>query len=348
VLYENLLAYFMLSIKTLPHTIANHWQMELSHAITDLPTLLAAVGLTPEQLPALDPMPQPFALRVPRGFVARMRRGDPNDPLLLQVLPLAAELLPILNFSNDPLQEAQITPVPGLLHKYHGRVLLIMTGACAIHCRYCFRRHFPYADNNPGQQGWQQAITYIANDPQITEVILSGGDPLMLKDAPLHALIQQLAAVKHVKRLRIHSRLPIVLPQRITPALVAALTSSRLQPVMVVHSNHANELDDTVKTAIAHLRAAQIPVLNQAVLLKNVNDSTVALAALSEALFAAGVLPYYLNLLDPVNGAAHFAVAEETAKELVRELMRILPGYLVPRLVKEQAGAAMKLPIAVF
>jgi EF-P beta-lysylation protein EpmB len=324
------------------------WQMELANAIMDLPTLLAAVELTPEQLPALYHAPQTFPLRVPRGFVARMRKGDPTDPLLLQVLPLAQELQSAVGFSKDPLQEKQINPVPGLLHNYHGRVLLIVTGTCAIHCRYCFRRHFPYEDNNPGQQGWQQAVDYIAKNTQIAEVILSGGDPLSLKDAPLQTLIQQLAAIPHVKRLRFHSRLPIVLPQRITPELVKVLTSSRLQPVMVVHSNHANELDNTVKTAITHLRAAQVPVLNQAVLLKNINDSVGALADLSEALFSVGILPYYLHLLDPVSGAAHFSVSEATAKELWQKLLRVLPGYLVPRLVKAQAGAAMKLPIALF
>jgi EF-P beta-lysylation protein EpmB len=326
-------------------TFQANWQTELSHAITQLDELLKILELSPTAVNSSLLAAQQFALRVPRGYVARMRKADPQDPLLLQVLPLQQELFAVPGYTTDPLQEKAANPIPGLLHKYHDRVLLTLTGSCAINCRYCFRRHFPYAENNPGMQGWQQAIDYIASKSEIREVIYSGGDPLLLKDGQLQEITDKIAAIAHVKRLRIHSRIPIVLPERITDELLSCLTSTRLQPVMVVHCNHANEIDDAVINAMQKLQAAKIPVLNQTVLLKGVNDSVRALIELSESLFAAGIMPYYLHLLDKVQGAAHFEVSENIAKQLAWEMMQQVSGYLVPKLVCEKPGALAKVPM---
>lgn len=321
------------------------WQIELAQAITQPQQLLDLLQLDSSLLCDAQLASRSFSLRVPQGFVARMRKGDPFDPLLLQVLPLGQELINKPDFLQDPLMENKANVVTGLLHKYKDRVLLLATGACAINCRYCFRRHFPYENNNPGMQGWQTALNYIAADKKINEVILSGGDPLLLKDKSLAELVGKIAEIPHIKRLRIHSRLPIVLPARITDELLITLTQTRLQPVMVVHSNHANEIDSHVAYAIARLRVARIPVFNQAVLLKNINDSVAALKNLSEKLFSVGIMPYYLHLLDKVEGTHHFDVPLEKAKALMSELLKELSGYLVPKLVQEQAGALSKLPV---
>lgn len=323
-------------------TTTSDWQTALAQAITDPRQLLTALKLSPEQLLISDQACLDFPLRVPQGFVKRMQPGDPYDPLLRQVLPIRQELMLVAGFNRDPLKEQQVNPIPGLLHKYYGRVLLTMTGTCAIHCRYCFRRHFPYSDNNPGTQGWQQAMQYIAKDPSITEVILSGGDPLLIKDEPLSLLIKQLAEIKHVERLRIHSRLPIVLPERITDSLISCLTQTPLQPIMVIHCNHPKEIDASVKIAMKKFQTANITLFNQSVLLKGVNDDAKVLIALSKALFNIGVIPYYLHLLDRVQGAAHFEVSEKKARALYADIIKNLPGYLVPKLVREEAGAAAK------
>lgn len=328
-------------------TSSANWQIELAQAITDPHELLQLLHLDPQLLNNNQFALEQFPLRVPRGFVARMEKGNAADPLLLQVLPLAIEQQQVVGFSRDPLQEKKFNPVPGLLHKYQDRVLLTATGICAINCRYCFRRHFPYGDNNPGQQGWEETISYLKNHTEVKEVILSGGDPLMLKDQPLKELILQIATVPHIKRLRIHSRLPIVLPERITPELIQILTATRLQAVMILHSNHANEIDNSVKFVVQNLRAANIPVLNQSVLLKGINDSIEALINLSETLFAVGIIPYYLHLLDKVQGAAHFDVAEERARDLIQQMTQQLSGYLVPKLVKEEPGALSKTTILI-
>ena len=322
------------------------WQQELARAVTDPEELLAAVRLGPEWLPAARAAARLFPLRVPHGFVARMRRGDPHDPLLRQVLPLAEECLTAPDFAADPVGDAVAMVVPGVLHKYHGRVLLTATGACAVHCRYCFRRHFPYADANPAADHWQAALGYIAGDASISEVILSGGDPLTLSDRRLRELTDALAAIPHVQRLRIHTRLPVVLPERVDDGLLDWLAGLRQPCVVVVHVNHANELDAAVKAALVRLKDAGVRLLNQSVLLRGVNDNGDALATLSEALFACGVLPYYLHLLDKVQGAAHFDVPEPTAQAFVTDLRGRLPGYLVPRLVRERPGAAAKIPIS--
>lgn len=322
------------------------WQQELARAVRDPAELLALLDLDPALLPAAEVAARAFPLRVPRGYVARMRRGDAADPLLRQVLPLAAEQDIVPGFGRDPVGDLAAMTVPGLLHKYRGRVLLTTTGACAIHCRYCFRRHFPYDDANPAANRWQQALDYVARDASIEEVILSGGDPLTLADEKLADLCRRLGAFEHVRRVRFHTRLPIVLPERVTASLLAAIRPVRGTSVVVVHANHANEIDDAVRAALDALRQAGHTLLNQSVLLRGVNDDVDALCDLSAKLFGAGVLPYYLHLLDRVQGAAHFDVDVETASRLHAALRARLPGYLVPRLVREEAGLPGKTPVA--
>jgi L-lysine 2,3-aminomutase len=274
--------------------------------------------------------------------VARMRRGDPADPLLRQVLPLAEECQVVEGFSPDPVGDLAAHKVPGVLHKYQGRVLLTATGACAIHCRYCFRRHFPYAEANASAEHWRAALDYVTARPDVREAILSGGDPLTLSDRRLSEFVRALEDIPHVERLRLHTRLPVVLPERVTQELCAWLSGTRLRTVVVIHANHAQELDATARAACARLADSGVTLLNQSVLLRGVNDSVAALAQLSEGLFAAGVLPYYLHLLDRVQGAAHFDVTEGVARQLMAGLNACLPGYLVPRLVREVPGSPGK------
>ena len=325
---------------------AEPWQRALQNVVSDIDELLALLQLSRSAL-SLDDQ-SAFVLRVPRAFVARMQPGNPRDPLLLQVLPAAAERMRLPGYSVDPLAEADANKVPGLIHKYHGRVLLIVTGHCAIHCRYCFRRHFPYADNQPSRSDWARAFDYIRADTSITEVILSGGDPLSVPDRHLQWLLDEIAAIAHVQRLRIHTRLPVVIPERVTPALVSMLGASRLQVSVVLHANHAQELDAAVAQALVPLRHAGIVLLNQAVLLAGINDSEQALADLSERLFALGVLPYYLHLLDAVEGAAHFDVPALQVQSLRAALLARLPGYLVPQFVREVPHAVSKIPLFSF
>jgi EF-P beta-lysylation protein EpmB len=327
------------------------WQAELASAVRDLGELLAALELDEHALgagwedPAVRQRALAFPLRVPRGYVARMRRGDPRDPLLLQVLPVAREAAPAQGFGPDPLVEARATPTPGILHKYRGRLLWLVTGACAIHCRYCFRRHFPYAEHRLDEAGRAAALAYLGQDPTLHEVILSGGDPLAASDDKLAELAAELAAIPHLRRLRLHTRLPVVLPERVDRPLLAWLAGSRLAPVVVVHANHPREIDQAVAAALRRLRDAGVTVLNQTVLLRGINDQVATLAELSERLFAAGTLPYYLHLLDAVAGAAHFDVPEAEGRALAAGLAARLPGYLVPRLVREVPGAPAKTPI---
>ncbi len=287
-----------------------------------------------------------FPVRVPHAFAARMKAGDPEDPLLRQVAPAAEETDEIEGYVDDPLAEEASSPVPGLLHKYHGRVLLVVTGACPVHCRYCFRRHFPYEDQRAQGQRLDRALSYIEGDSSIREVILSGGDPLSLPDAALRELEARLAAIPHLERLRLHTRWPVVAPERVGVGLLRLLQDSRLESVVVVHSNHPREIDEDVTRALRAIGDCRIPVLNQSVLLRGVNDSADTLCELSDVLFGAGVSPYYLHLLDRVAGAAHFHVGEVEAVALHRELARRLPGYLVPRLVREEVGAPAKVTIA--
>ena len=318
------------------------WQAELKRAVRDPAELLELLELPRDALG--PPARTAFPLLVPRGFVARMRKGDPHDPLLKQVWPLAAELAAVAGYSRDPVREQGLA-AHGVLRKYFGRALLIASGACPLHCRYCFRREFPYAAQLAARADWSAAIAALGAATDVREVILSGGDPLSLSNRRLAELVARLADTA-VTTLRIHTRFPIAIPARIDAGLLRTLAGTRLQTVLVIHTNHANELDASVERALAALKAAVAALLNQSVLLRGVNDDTSALAALSERLFACGVLPYYLHLLDPVAGAAHFDVDTRTALELVAALRARLPGYLVPRLVRETPGELSKTIVA--
>jgi L-lysine 2,3-aminomutase len=321
------------------------WRRSLADAIRDPAELIDLLQLPSSLLPAARAAAKSFPLVAPRSYVRRMCIGDVNDPLLRQVLPLGDELVVDPELASDPVGDGDARIAPGLLQKYQGRALLIATGTCAVHCRYCFRRHYPYGEEPRRLDDWQPAVDALAADPTIHEAILSGGDPLVLSDARLAALIERLESVPHLTRLRIHTRLPIVLPDRVTPSLFDLLRGSRLQPVMVVHANHARELQDDCETALRQLVGSGIPTLNQAVLLRGVNDSVEALAELCESLGNLGVIPYYLHQFDRVAGAGHFEVSESQGLELIEQLAARLPGYLVPRYVREDAGAANKTPV---
>lgn len=323
----------------------NPWQTALIQAVTEPKELLELLELDNNLLPQAETASKLFPLKVPRGLIARMQKGNRNDPLLLQVLPLGLEHELTKGYTKDPLEEKQYNPVPGLLHKYHGRVLLTMTSVCGIHCRYCFRRHFPYAENNPGSSGWSQALEYIARDTTIHEVILSGGDPLAMSDHFLYEFTEKLSRIPHLARLRIHSRMPVVLPERISDEFIAWISNLGFKTALVIHCNHPNEIDYTVKEALAKLAKCGVVLLNQTVLLKNINDNVETLVNLSETLFASGVLPYYLHVLDKVQGAAHFDLARSVAQDLHWQMTQKLSGYLVPRLVSEQPGAPAKLNV---
>jgi EF-P beta-lysylation protein EpmB len=321
------------------------WQQLLADAVRDPVELGRLLDLDPSLIQGALAAAPSFALRVPRSFIAKMRRGDPHDPLLMQVLPIAAELNRVDGYSTDPVGDMASRASQGVLHKYAGRALFVTTGACAVHCRYCFRRHFPYQNESASAQGWDAALSYVRSDPTIEEVILSGGDPLSLSDRRLQQLSDALEAITHVRRLRIHTRYPLVLPERIDAGFKSWLGRVRLQKVVVIHANHSHELDALSKRACRDLIEAGATLLNQSVLLAGVNDDVRALAELSEALFDAGVLPYYLHVLDRVEGAAHFDVPTQIALQLHTELTATLPGYLVPRLVREIPGAAAKTAV---
>jgi len=321
------------------------WQRELAQAITDPAELARELGLPTAWLAGARMVARQFPLRVPRAMVARMRPGDPTDPLLRQVLPIADELIARDGFTADPVGDGAATVRPGVLKKYQGRVLLITTGACAVHCRYCFRRHFNYSASSSLSRDWQHCLETVAADPSIHEVILSGGDPLAISDRRLAVLAEALDTVPHVRTLRLHTRLPVVLPSRVDDALLAWIRASRLRVVIVIHANHPNEIDHGVISALSRLRDAGVVVLNQSVLLRGINDDVDTLQRLSQTLFDAGVLPYYLHLLDRVAGAAHFEVPEPEARGLYAQLQSRLPGYLLPRLVREVEGAIAKMLI---
>ncbi|APP84660.1 EF-P beta-lysylation protein EpmB [Xanthomonas hortorum] len=321
------------------------WQQQWRDAVRAPRELLALLGLDAAVAGISAEAAAQFPLRVPRAFVARMRRGDLHDPLLRQVLPLDAEMRLVPGFGLDAVGDGAAKTADGVIQKYRGRALLIATGSCAVHCRYCFRRHFPYAEETAARDGWREAVAAIAADPGIDEVLLSGGDPLSLATSKLAELTDALAAIGHIKRLRIHSRLPVVLPERVDAPLLAWLRSLPWPVAFVIHANHANEFDSTVDAAMRALRDTGAQLLNQAVLLRGVNDSVDALAALSERSFAAGVLPYYLHQLDRVAGVAHFEVDDAHARALHTELATRLSGYLVPRLVREIPGDTGKRPL---
>lgn len=327
-----------------PQTLPR-WQQSLKDAVREPRELCRLLGLAPEVEAAAVRAARSFPLFAPRGYVARMRPGDPTDPLLRQVLPLGEELTDAPGYSADPVGDALAVLRPGLLQKYHGRTLMVTTGACAVHCRYCFRRHYPYEESPRSLADWEPAIELIAADPTVHEVLLSGGDPLTLVDDRLAALADRLAEIPHLRRLRIHSRLPIVLPERVTPSLLAWLCGTRLTPIMVVHANHPAEIDATVEHALSNLVDHGIPVLNQAVLLRGVNDSADTLAELCERLVDLRVMPYYLHQLDRVHGAAHFEVEDRVGLAIMEELRARLPGYAVPRYVREVEGALGKVGV---
>ena len=318
------------------------WQSALTASFTRPAELLAFLQL-PADLPGLKLAEiRDFPLRVPRGFANRMQKGQPDDPLFKQVWPSPRERDASPDFAIDAVGDLTKLKAGGLIHKYHGRALVIATGACAVNCRYCFRRHFPYGETRASRNHWHALLAELRADDTIEEVILSGGDPLSLTDDKLADLAEGLNQIPHLKRLRLHTRQPIVLPERVDEALLEWLTATRLQTVMVLHVNHANELDDEVAAAMARLKRAGVPLLNQAVLLAGINDTLDVQKALSERLFEVGILPYYLHLLDRVQGAAHYEVDEAAGKALMRELSAHLPGYLVPRLVREIAGKPSK------
>lgn len=320
------------------------WQQDMAQAMTDPVELLRTLNLPNSLLDKAQQAAKDFPLRLTRHYLSLIEHGNVDDPLLRQILPIQAELQPVPGYSKDPVGDAQASLGDGLLHKYAGRALLVTTGACAIHCRYCFRRHYPYA-NNSAIQHWEAMLQQLRDRPALDEIILSGGDPLTLSDSRLLELIQQIEAIPHVKRLRIHSRLPIVLPKRITHGLVDKLANSHLHSSLVVHCNHAQELSPALLAGLQQLQQAGVTLLNQSVLLAGVNDNLATLKALCEQLFAYGILPYYLHQLDPVQGAAHFAVDDQQAIQLHSTLRKQLPGYLLPRLVREITGESAKTPL---
>ena len=334
------------SVQTLKQKLSNpDWQKELASAIRDPKALLNFLGLKPQQLTDQFDINNPFPLKVPLDFISRMQVGNPQDPLLLQVLPLKKERLINNGYSTDPVGDINALMSPGLMQKYQGRALIITTGACGIHCRYCFRRHFPYSQENPANSDWQGTLAELEKNSDISEIILSGGDPLCLGDDRLYNLVKKLETVSHVKRIRFHTRLPVVLPNRVNKLLLKLLDTSSKQMIMVIHCNHANEISPSVTHAMQSIAATGTTLLNQSVLLRGINDNSTSLIDLSESLFNSRVLPYYLHMLDKVQGANHFDVAQDVATSLIKEMREQLPGYLVPLLVREESGAAYKTPI---
>jgi len=321
------------------------WQIQLANAIKDPKQLLIALNLSEAYLPRIEQAHQLFPLRVTQSYLDRIEKNNIDDPLLRQILPSEYETLDSNDYQIDPVGDKAAEKTPGLIHKYKHRVLLTLTSACAIHCRYCFRRHFDYSVSNP-VKNWKNCLSYIQNHSDISEVILSGGDPLSLNDRRLKNMIQDLESIEHVDTCRIHTRQVIVLPDRVDEALLDWMNSTRLKLVVVLHINHANEIDQSVCDAIAKLKNTGTTLLNQSVLLRGINDKTPVLKELSHKLFSIGILPYYLHMLDKVQGAAHYEVATENALALMKSLKAELPGYLIPKLVQEIPGESSKTIIA--
>lgn len=324
---------------------SNNWKRELANATTSAQALLQRLKLE-SQLGQTDELTN-FKCLVTESYIQKMQVGDINDPLLRQVLPLNKEHHQATQSTgvSDPVADIDALTSPGLLHKYHGRALLISTGACAIHCRYCFRRHYPYQQSSCTNSALQPALAYLAQRPEIDEIILSGGDPLVLDNTKLAYLIEKLQTIPQLQTLRIHTRLPVVLPSRINGDLLQILQSSRFKVVMVIHANHANELQQAEYNCLQQLHLAGVTLLNQSVLLKGINDDADILTALSKRLFQCQTLPYYLHLLDPVVGAMHFSVSKQSALAIKARIEQQLPGYLVPKLVQEIAGKQAKTAI---
>lgn len=314
------------------------WQRALMEVVTDLKVLASILDLELE-----EEFKTSFPLRVPKGFIEKMKKGDRNDPLLLQILPVQHENIITQNFSLDPVQDLNYNPCSGILHKFKNRVLLPISGSCAINCRYCFRRYFPYDENKPSLNAWDEQLNYIKERSEVVEVILSGGDPLMTTDHYLKKLIEKLETIPHIKYLRIHTRIPIVIPERINDSLLSWLKNTRFKTTVVLHCNHPQELCQNIAKGVEALKNINITVLNQSVLLKGINDKVSTLAALSFALHDHGILPYYINLLDRVQGTHHFQVSPEVSAELIRDLACELPGFLLPRFVRDVPGAPHKI-----
>lgn len=325
------------------YELISDWQTELARSITDLSELLSRLQLSSDELPQLDTGKSHFSLRVTESYLQRIQPENPQDPLLLQILPTQQENLILPGYSQDPVGDLDASNIPGIIHKYTGRVLIIATGACGIHCRYCFRRHYPYQEFQFTPSRWSAMLDYIASRETVHEVILSGGDPFSLSDQRLFRILDDLDGLPNIKRVRFHTRMPVILPARVTPELVTYLAESRIQFVVVIHSNHAQELNDEVGKVLKVMSSADITLLNQSVLLKGINDDVSSLIHLSEQLIKYSVLPYYLHQLDPVQGAHHFQVEDKRAKELIKKLSSSLSGYLVPRLVKEIATKPAKV-----
>ncbi|MGK0298083.1 MAG: EF-P beta-lysylation protein EpmB [Gammaproteobacteria bacterium] len=330
---------------TLKRMDNSRWQQQIRNGIKNRDELLQSTGHDVNCSPAPEKAILSFPVRVPEAYLNRIERNNLNDPLLRQVLPLDEEDSVITGFTSDPVGEFNKHASPGLIRKYHGRALLITTSSCAIHCRYCFRRHYPYVENQAGKENWNDALDVLKADPDIKEIILSGGDPLSLTDNKLESLINQLEQISHLKWLRIHTRMPVVVPTRVTDKLVRAISQNRFKQTLVLHINHPNEIDDEVIRRIRLFHDAGVRLLNQSVLLRGINDDALVLAELSDRLYTNDVLPYYLHMLDPVAGAAHFEVNDDAAKNIMHELRSRLPGYLVPRLVREVEGQPYKTPI---
>lgn len=330
-------------------TETHHWSDELKHALRDPLEICRQLNINPAELPGnlagMQQGQQLFKTLVPQPFLKLMQPGNPQDPLLLQVLPLGAESQTVAGFVTDPLQEQAYNPLPGLIHKYASRVLLTTSGACAVNCRYCFRRHFPYAENSLTSSGSQAILNYLQKHPSVNEVIFSGGDPLATPDSRLAARVKQLETLPQLTRLRIHTRLPVVIPSRINAEFLDWVSSTRLKVIMVLHLNHPQEIGSQLIKALNYLKEAKVLLLNQSVLLAGINDKASILAELSEALFAQGVMPYYLHAFDPVAGAAHFAIDDKQARQIYAELLALLPGFLVPKLVREYPDQPTKTPL---
>lgn len=324
--------------------VESNWQKEIAGSFTDPVELLQYLSIDPADHAEDIQARTLFPMRVPVSFASKMIKQDRFDPLLLQVFPVSDEFRKKVDFVRDPLEE-QSNELPGMLHKYQSRVLLMVRGGCAVNCRYCFRRHFPYAQNSVSRQGWVESLNYIAKHDKLNEVIFSGGDPLMAKDDLLSWLSTELEKIPHIKRLRIHTRLPVVIPNRISNEFIQWISASKLNTVMILHINHANEIDWLFKQKMRRLKQAGVTLLNQAVLLKGVNDNADSQVALSEALFEAEILPYYLHMLDKVDGASHFDISDDSARDIMAEMIKRLPGYLVPKLVREIGGQPGKTPL---
>ncbi len=332
-------------IKSPKETQDNSWTTVLGDAFRDPVKLLEFLQLDFNKYLSKVDCESKFKMLVPQSYALKMKKGDWNDPLLRQVLPLVQENTDVPGFVADPVGDLQAEISTGLLQKYHGRVLLVTTGACPVHCRYCFRREFPYSNSMPDKKQWKTTLTSIQDDNSISEVIFSGGDPLMIPDYRLQRMCEDIVSIKHVKTLRFHTRVPVFLPERVTENFIDWLGGLDIQKVLVIHANHSNELDDAVGAGLLALKKKGVMLLNQSVLLKGINDTTEILSDLSKRLLSYQVLPYYLHQLDRVQGAAHFEVEKARAIELIKSLRNELPGYLVPNLVQEVSGKRSKQTI---